>query len=196
MSHDTELYKFLAGVKSGAYTIKEAYDGILELGATPKAPTQHSEVERLVADPSWKVRLKALTSVNIDSEGGIYLRSIKDIYDLIEDALTTHSAKERESKDEAYRERNQLVRALTKLFPSYLARHDESDTTWERDWMWIVYIELPTGQVSWHIHDSERLDFSHLEVKANNWDGHNNERKYQRLAALAALPQTDVTKTP
>lgn len=94
---------------------------------------------------------------------------------------------EKESKDSAYRERNMLVCALTKLFPAYLARHDESDESWERDWMWIVYIDLPTGQVSWHIHDSERGLFDHLEVKENNWDGHNTERKYQRLQALSAL---------
>lgn len=94
---------------------------------------------------------------------------------------------EKESKDSAYRERNMLVCALTKLFPAYLARHDESDESWERDWMWIVYIDLPTGQVSWHIHDSEFTKFSHLEIKENNWDGHNTERKYQRLLALSAL---------
>ena len=94
---------------------------------------------------------------------------------------------EKESKDSAYRERNMLVCALTKLFPAYLARHDESDESWERDWMWIVYIDLPTGQVSWHIHDSEFTKFSHLEIKENNWDGHNTERKYQRLLALSTL---------
>ena len=95
--------------------------------------------------------------------------------------------KEVESKDGAYHERNVLVCALTKLFPAYLARHNEDDETWERDWMWIVYIDLPTGQVSWHIHDSEQEMFNHLEVKENNWDGHNTERKYQRLQALDNL---------
>lgn len=95
------------------------------------------------------------------------------------------------SKDDAYHERDMLVCALSKLFPSYLARHDEKEE-WEDDWRWIVYIEIPTGQVSWHIHDSEREMFNHLEVKENNWDGHNTERKYQRLSKLQALKGEEI----
>lgn len=98
------------------------------------------------------------------------------------------------SKDDAYHERDMLVCALSKLFPSYLARHDEKEE-WEDDWRWIVYIEIPTGQVSWHIHDSEIEMFVHLEVKENNWDGHNTERKYQRLSKLQALKGEEAIKT-
>ena len=93
----------------------------------------------------------------------------------------------RKQKDAAYHERDMLVCALSKLFPAYLARHSDEDKDWEDDWRWIVYIDLPTGQVSWHIHDSERAAFEHFEVKDNNWDGHNTERKYERLAALSKL---------
>lgn len=123
-------------------------------------------------------------------------------------------AQETESKNGAYRERDMLVCALSKLFPAYLARHDDSDKEWEDDWRWIVYIEIPVRekvvsgdqhnrvpesewfktthqQVSWHIHDSEREMFNHLEVKENNWDGHNTERKYQRLQALSILSDTN-----
>ncbi len=99
-----------------------------------------------------------------------------------------------ESKNNAYHERDMLVCALSKLFPAYLAQHDEADLEWENDWRWIVYVELPTGQVSWHIHDSEREMFNHLEVKANNWDGHNTERKYQRLKALLNITLTNPNK--
>lgn len=34
----------------------------------------------------------------------------------------------------------------------------------------VVYIELPTGQVSWHIPFDE-----------NRWDGHSTEEKYRRI---------------
>lgn len=115
---------------------------------------------------------------------------------------------ERASKDGAYRERDMLVCALSKVFPSYLARHSEEDSEWENDWRWIVYINIPTEkmllptgnkitrseQISWHIHDSEREMFNHLEVRENNWDGHNTERKYQRLQALQSLTQEDKIK--
>lgn len=94
---------------------------------------------------------------------------------------------EKASKDGAYKERDMLVCALSKIFPSYLARHSDEDKEWENEWRWIVYITLPTGQVSWHIHDSEREMFNHLEVKENNWDGHNTQRKYERLQALSLM---------
>ena len=81
-----------------------------------------------------------------------------------ENALAKEEGKQEneESKNSAYKERDMLVCALTKLFPAYLARHSEEDKDWEDDWRWIVYIDLPTGQVSWHIHDTERDMFNHL----------------------------------
>lgn len=98
-----------------------------------------------------------------------------------------------DSKNSAYHERDMLVAALSKLFPAYLARHEDSDVSWEDDWRWIVFIDLPTGQVSWHIHDSERSLFDHLQVKENKWDGHNTDRKYQRLEALKSITPTSDT---
>lgn len=95
-------------------------------------------------------------------------------------------------KNSAYSERDRLVQALSKLFPSFLARHPDSDTEWDDDWRWIVFIELPTGQASWHIHDSERAWFEHLSVRDSNpWDGHTTEEKYRRLSLIAAAPPAD-----
>ena len=106
----------------------------------------------------------------------------------------------RKQKDQAYWERNQLVAALSKLYPAWLSRHEESDTAWEQDWRWIVFIEIPTRwaygdqrnifpeklqyetrQVSFHIHDSELQYFRHLEERLNTWDGHTSEEKFSRL---------------
>lgn len=95
----------------------------------------------------------------------------------------------RAAKDTAYAERNRLVAALSKLFPAWLERHPDSDTAWEDDWRWIVFINLPngpgSGQVSWHIHDSELPQFDHLDRRSgNSWDGHTTEEKYLRLACI------------
>ncbi len=98
----------------------------------------------------------------------------------------------RSEKNAAYHERNQLVAALSKLFPARLARHPNADTTWDNDWRWIVFIDLPTGQVSWHIHDSEQDMFGHLTSGGpNTWDGHTTEEKYQRVAALKPMKRVD-----
>jgi hypothetical protein len=101
---------------------------------------------------------------------------------------------------DAYWERNQLVAALSKIYPAWLARHPEGEE-WEDDWRWIVFVEIPTKelenkyeqggrevklkrQLSWHIHDSELEYFSHLKEKPNTWDGHTTEEKYRRLTCI------------
>ena len=78
--------------------------------------------------------------------------------------------------DAAYAERNRLVSALSKLFPAAVY----CDGVWSA-----VYIELPTGQVSWHFGDRDAELFAHLPVAARNpWDGHDTVTKYARLEAL------------
>jgi len=94
----------------------------------------------------------------------------------------------RARKDQAYTERNRCVAMLAALFPSSLERHPEDDQEWEDDWRWVVYIDLPTGQASWHIHDSHLRLFDHVaRFQGRRWDGHTTEEKYARLlrAALA-----------
>lgn len=87
----------------------------------------------------------------------------------------------RAAKDSAYGERDRLVAALSKCFPSHLARHVGEDR--EDDWRNIVCVHLPTGQATWHIHDSEMPWFAHLGWDLNcEWDGHTTATKYERLA--------------
>lgn len=93
----------------------------------------------------------------------------------------------RKQKDGAYTERNQCVALLAKCFPSWLERHDENDKEWEDDWRNIVFIDLPTGQASWHIHDSEMSLFEGLaRLSIHSWDGHTTEEKYARMARVQA----------
>jgi len=90
-----------------------------------------------------------------------------------------------EAKDTAYWERNQLVAALSKLYPSWIGWHEGDNDDWDPEWKNVIYILLPTGQVSWHIHESELSSFSHLKkTHGPHWDGHTTEEKYRRLAAL------------
>jgi hypothetical protein len=89
-------------------------------------------------------------------------------------------------KDAAYTERNRVVAALAKLFPSGTKQTDIPG--WSEDWHGCVYIDLPTGQVSWHYHDSQAPLFADLPPYRGEWDGHTTELKYERLAALAAIP--------
>lgn len=91
------------------------------------------------------------------------------------------------AKDGAYAERNKCVVGLALLardlgFKVGLARHPEEDTEWEDDWRNIVVIELPTGQLTWHFHDSEmHMLYSFCRLEGHEWDGHTTEEKYRRL---------------
>ena len=87
---------------------------------------------------------------------------------------------QREAKDHAYWERNQLVRVLSVMYPSYIA------LSYDPDWP-IVYVELTTGQASWHIPATEIPTFNHLEWEPAGWDSHTDAEKYARLAALAPV---------
>ena len=87
-------------------------------------------------------------------------------------------------KDGAYTERNKLVALLSKLFPSGTKR--TAIEGWSEDWHGCVYIDLPTGQASWHYHDSQAHLFAHLPPYAGTWDGHTTEQKYERIAGYAA----------
>ena len=96
------------------------------------------------------------------------------------------------AKNGAYSERNKLVAAMSKLFPASLERHPSDDKSWEDDWRWIVFIDLPSGQASWHLHDSELPQFAHLKREVGRkWDGHTNDEKYERLALLAIQDKED-----
>lgn len=87
--------------------------------------------------------------------------------------------------DLAYQERNQVVAALARLFPSGV-RKTAIDGWWDPAWQNCVFIDLPTGQVSWHFHDREAHFFVGLPPYEKPWDGHTTPEKYERLAALQA----------
>ena len=125
------------------------------------------------------------------------LQQLEDRIQIMTDTLTRAQAEgtaaiERartleSQKNVAYAERDRLVCALSKLFPSHLQRHPESDTTWDNDWRWIVCIHAPTGPMTWHIHDSEFEWFKHLRIMRQHWDGHTTDEKYGRLEKMPIL---------
>ncbi len=87
-----------------------------------------------------------------------------------------------EEKAVAYWERNQLIRYMGKIFPSWLELHPIEDETWEEEWRNIIFIEFPEGKFSWHIHDNELEYFRHLPFKeGNSWDGSTTKEKYEKL---------------
>jgi len=114
------------------------------------------------------------------------LRRWADLLDaaLREDAPPPEIETLREEKRAAYAERNRLVAALSKLWPSHLADHPADDLMWDDEWRTIVCIHSPVGQLTWHIKRGEKAWFAHLAKAEGHWDGHTTLEKYARLESL------------
>jgi hypothetical protein len=99
-------------------------------------------------------------------------------------------------KNQAYTERNMMVSALAHLFPSGIATTNIPN--WDDEWQNCVYIDTPAGQLSWHYHDLEAMLFADLPPYWSQWDGHDTQLKYERLAKLRDIDilSAVVTKGP
>jgi hypothetical protein len=165
-------------------TVGEAADALSQANA--RADAAETEVARL--RNALTITVNAL-SATTDAETAAEARCA---------VLARELAEAREAKDSAYRERNQVVAALAKLFPSGTKATDIPG--WDPEWNGCVYIDLPTGQVSWHYHVSDGALFSNLPPYAGDWDGHSTPEKYERLAAIRARSSlkeaSDASKEP
>lgn len=100
-------------------------------------------------------------------------------------SVITDLAAALQAKDAAYLERNRCVALLARMalvlgLRAGLARTDIDG--WSPEWHGCVYIDLPTGQVSWHYHETDAHLFAGLPAYAAHWDGHNTPEKYRRVA--------------
>ena len=97
--------------------------------------------------------------------------------------------------DQAYNERNQLVAALSRLYPAHLCIDSSVECGWQhvvcihiRHWDMIPVgggVEVTcTSQVTWHIPDRELEIFAHLQFDRNHFDGHSTDLKYRRLKRI------------
>lgn len=88
------------------------------------------------------------------------------------------------TRDGVYRERTHLVAHLTRLNPSVLSYNDPDEPGWPA-----LYIDSPTGQLSWHISPDDLDLVADVPVVPGDdpraqWDCHTTEEKYQRLDRL------------
>lgn len=104
----------------------------------------------------------------------------------IEKEISQEISEEVTDTSDVYTERNKCI-ALS----AWLAKQLGFDT-WigidkeqEKEWQNVVYIQLPTGQVSWHISETEMglLNFLSKD-ESKSWDGHDSIEKYKRIESL------------
>jgi hypothetical protein len=104
----------------------------------------------------------------------------------------------REQKDAAYLERNQCVALIARMAVAMglpVAVTKTAIEGWSEDWHGCIFIGLPTGQVSWHFHDSQAHLFEALPHREQVWDGHDTPEKYRRVAG-AFRPAPSAAQKP
>ncbi len=83
--------------------------------------------------------------------------------------------------DEAYLDRNLAVQALAKMAEKFgYVVGIKDDPQWP-----ILYINFPTGQVSWHIPRNEMV--CSFPPYDGEWDGHDVEEKRKRLTRFVKV---------
>lgn len=145
-----------------------------------------------VPDPSERTRASAADRelAALSSDKQTLMTAVTHWREQAESERTRREGLE-EAKDGAYAERNKTVIALAhmaRLAGYRVGTHEHEGEDWEDDWRAILMIDLPTGQASWHFHDSERPLLAGFAPYPDEWDGHTTDEKYARLAALAAAP--------
>jgi len=148
--------------------------------------------------------------------GAVFAERLRVADQLLDDAAKLVTSIQAQ-KDGAYLERDKCVALIARIchafggfwdgskgeyvrsrYDAWLGRHVGEE--WEDDWRNIVFVRIPTGQLSWHIHDSELPMFAFLPVRAPlklscdpeddrliplasrwAWDGHTTEEKYRRI---------------
>ena len=132
------------------------------------------------------------------------LTGLRAQYELRTQVLRTEeriAAELRHEKDNAYAERDKCVALIVSMASALgcragLREHDPNDPDWDPNWRTVVYVDLPTGQVSWHIHESERHWFSQLKEYPGQWDGHNTKQKYERVLNATWRPTLPASDSP
>jgi hypothetical protein len=123
---------------------------------------------------TWKKRAKA-------AERGFEIQHLDEITDTVADLHQRITS--------VYRERDRLVAALAKIFPSHLRRDPGEEVGFQTT----VCIHLPAGQATWHLADDELVFFDFLtayDLKNQavydtcQYDGHTTQAKYERLSAI------------
>lgn len=104
-------------------------------------------------------------------------------------------------RDSVYRERAFLIAALARMVSLYDGVHPFAPGAlcsawigphtfvpgqrWDVEWLNVVYVRLPTGLVSWHIHQDELPLFAFLPRFDPDgdyrYDGHTTAEKYRRV---------------
>jgi len=132
------------------------------------------------------------TNANLYANNAVSMSAVPYTYTPLPTEFCTCSPQDvidehKKELDAVYSERNKCVALLVRMalalgITAGIGKHvPKEGEEWEEDWLHIAFIDLPSGQVSWHIHDSEMAWFAGVPDYTKEYDGHDTEEKYQRV---------------
>ncbi len=98
--------------------------------------------------------------------------------------------RERDHLNSVYSERNMCVALIAQYavwFGHKVGIKNHVGAEWDDEWRNVLFIDLPAGQVSWHLHESELINFPDIGPYDGEWDGHTTEEKYERVRKFIHL---------
>lgn len=143
-------------------------------------PITWSTYQRMVPAPSTdhEAFFRAIWDLHAEDDG----RAVTPVPQPVPAGPAAPDPAEKTAVDSAYAERDMCVSLIARLAVACGFRaHVAEDATQEAGWRHVVFVELPTGQVSWHVHDREMPWFASLPRGENKWDGHDTREKYRRV---------------
>ncbi len=85
-------------------------------------------------------------------------------------------------RKEVYAERNKCIALSARMALKLGLKAGLMDLdVYDPGWSKVVVIDLPSGQVSWHVPDEELNFFLFLGPYDGKWDGHTTDEKYERV---------------
>jgi hypothetical protein len=128
-----------------------------------------------------KAKLLALEGDRSDAIANEAQQVLDAVESIVEhaNAMAAKLHEHKDSKDQAYRERNVLVALLARLYPAGV--RPTTIEGWNPQWNNCVYIDLPTGQISFHYHDDDAHLFQGLATYAKPYDGHSKDDALKRI---------------
>jgi hypothetical protein len=91
-----------------------------------------------------------------------------------------------EKLNSVYKERNMCVSLIARLSSALglevgVKAHEGQPHEWDAEWQNVLFVKLPSGQVSWHLRESDLKFFKGIPDFTELWDFHDTETKYERV---------------
>lgn len=126
------------------------------------------------------------------SKSGISLSGVL-VYEAMQEELQRledRAVEFQNAKNTAYRQRNEAALGMARMAMALGMPVGVLEDKTRAGFPYLLYIDLPTGQVSWHFMAMDRDLLSPFQKYEREWDGHDDDERSRRLISFSEGGQT------